>query len=105
MKNHNLLKAALCCFMIAATVFAQNITEHPDKAPPAPQAPAARVCPTNAACRPAVAKPKRKHHRTRTVLIIVGVAAVATAAAVVVALHKTSSAQHCNGPNPLTCSP
>ncbi len=105
MTNHNLLRAALCCFLIAATVLAQDTSDQTAKAPPAGQAPPTQVCPTTAACGPTVAMPPRKQHRTRTILIVVGVAALATAAGLVVALHKTSAPAHCNGPNPLVCAP
>jgi hypothetical protein len=102
MNHRNLLKAAICCCLIAATALAQVPATQTDKAPPVPQAP--QVCPANAACSPTVAKQKLKHHRTRTILIVAAVA-LATAALVVVERHKNTAAQHCNGPNPLTCAP
>ena len=104
-KNYHLLKAALCCFLTAVVVLAQEPATQSAKVPPAPEAPATQACPTNTACGATVAKPKPKHHRLRTVLIIVGVAAVGATAGAVLALRKNSAPAHCNGPNPLTCAP
>ena len=104
-KNYNLLRAALCCFLIAVTVLAQEPATQTVKTPPAAQAPPTQVCPANTSCAPTAAKPQRQHHGIRTVLIIVGVVAVGATAGAVAALHKTSAAAHCNGPNPLTCAP
>lgn len=91
--DRNFLRSILFVFLIAMTVLAQDPKTNPAPAatPPAPTS---------------TAQLARKHHRTRTVLIVLGVAAAATAGALVAVSHKSSSApQHCNGPNPTTCSP